>query len=174
MSIDKTKSEITFEKTTKPNLNQLLLPLIYSSEHVQREGLSRRGSDWNLDQILEGSAIPTDQKRSLRNAGIQAEDFVAWLLYAYSGKGRGIEKPAFFATKRLLEKPPVLAPEEYQRLAKSGSKVLGRNLAFTIDPLEGLPDPEWGGVMGSVSSEKLRDLAMALSFDLKVEDTTST
>jgi len=170
LSTDKTKDKNTSEKTTT-DVNQLLLPLIYSTETSKREVSSRRSSEWDLEKLLRANTIPPGQIEALKGAGVKGQDFAAWILYAYSQEGRGIEKPAFFTAKRLSENPPVLAPEEWQKLASEGPEYIGKNISFALEPFEGTTDLGWGDVMGKISREKLEQLSRALELDQAKERT---
>ena len=160
-SVEMTKDKNTFQNTTTKSVNQLLLPMIYSSE-TQGEDQSCRSSGWDLEKLLMGNSIPPDKIRSLLDSGIRGQDFAAWVLYAYSSAGRGIENPGFFAVNRLLENPPILAQERWIALADKGPDFVMENIQSALDPLGEDVDKGWGDVMGKVSKGRLQQLERVL------------
>jgi hypothetical protein len=88
-------------------------------------------------KLLQANNIPPDTAREIIQSDISGQDFVAWILYAYSQEGRGIKKPGFFAVKRLLNDPPVMAQWRWQQLAASGPGFVGENIRCAMDPIGG-------------------------------------
>jgi hypothetical protein len=165
-SKQRTKNVNTLENTTPKSVNQLLLPLIYSSKSVKNKDPDRRSSGWNFEELLRASMIPPKQAEDLQQRGISGGDFAAWVLYAYSEEGRGIKKPGFFAARRLLEDPSMLAQERWRSLAGSGPGFVIENIQRAMDPIGEDVEREWGDAMGKVPRVRLEQLARDLCLEV--------
>ncbi len=165
LSIISTKNIMTFTNTTTPNVNQLILPLIYQVEGLRRDEVVGCRLEWSLYELVEGNHLPRAAADKLSRVDRGGTALAAWILYAYSHEGRGIEKPGFFAMSRLLEEPPLLPHEQWVNLAEKGPRFVRECILHVLDPT-GEAAKEWGDVMGKVPRERLKALSMALGLSL--------
>ncbi len=159
----------TFTSTTTDGINQLVLPLMYEATSHTGDEVVVAQNDWKLDDLLMQNHIPPYQADLIIDRGVDPECFVAWLLYAFSQDGKGIEKPGFFAASRLLEEPPILPGEKWIRLAGQDHDYVVESIRRSMDPLDEGADEEWGDAMGIVSRERLSSLALALGLEITSE-----
>jgi len=152
--------------TTKqaPDLNQLVLPIILTtSPSVEgKDSVVVVTQNWDLDQLLQNSNIPANMRKTIRKKRINPNHFVGWLLYAFSEKGRGIKNPGFYAVTQLLSDDPVIASEDFVKLANKGSAFVRENLEVLWNPNEWECDPLWKETMGSIERSSLKQLGKVL------------
>jgi hypothetical protein len=119
-------------------------------------------SYWDLAVLLaRNPAIQTSSHKTLLDQNASPNALISWLIYAASPKGKGITKPAQFATSKLTANAQVGAGNAYDRLAVLPPKALyeliesalaGFEPGRTI-PQEGYAD--WHSVMANASMERL-------------------
>ena len=159
----------TLENTTTANVgvNQLILPFIYKySSGGDAENATGKKGGWSLESLVRGNSVPPGMVRELRRVKAYPTHFAAWILYAYSKEGKGIEKPGIFAAKSMMEMPPVLPGEKWLQLAEMGFEFVKSNLDQAMVSLLDDTDELWRWAMKGTSRARLKDLSHALGFDM--------
>jgi len=167
-STNSTQPERTLSSTTtQATMSQRLLPLIAHLPSIsQGAGVVVQESRWSIDDLLHRNHIPPKDSQTLRQAGIAASSFAAWILYCYSGEGKGIHSPGIFAANRLLQNPPLLPRDEWLVLAQRGPDAIRVNLLEALHGEGGAPDSAWRDAMEAISHERLGGLAKALGLEI--------
>lgn len=163
-------SQTTFINTTTQSINQLLLPMIYEAKQTKQEGVVVRDKQWDLNELCRNSHVPPAMVRELRRKEINATHFAAWILYAYSERGRGIAKPGIFAAKSLLEEARLLPSQGWIQLAQLGPDFIRDAIVSALAPFESELDPIWLSTMQEMPRSRLIELAGALGLQIEELD----
>ncbi len=163
------KIQKTLENTTTADVgvNQLILPFIYKSNSGgDAENATGKKGGWSLENLVRRNSVPPGMVRELRRVEADPTHFAAWILYAYSKEGKGIEKPGIFAAKCMLEDSPILPGEKWVQLAETGPEFVKSNLEHAMVSLLDETDEVWRWAMKGTSIARLKDLSHALGFDM--------
>lgn len=127
---------------------------------------------WDLEKLLNHNRVENKSKKVLIGAGVKAELFVSWLLYAASKQGSTIDKPINHTVSRLRKEPQVGAGGKYELLAKLPPADLARLVISSKDP-EGIRwsgNEDWRWAMKDASSAQMKRLAEQLLSEKAVKE----
>lgn len=129
------------------------------------------GEKWDLSALLRLARVHPARARQL--AGASAEAWVSWLLYWASTQGAKLNEPIGNAVNRLSTDPRMGAGGAFDRLAALGPEelrdwVVPHVLSPYAAPFGDSRDGSWQ-VMRGIPTERLRQLAEYLGFDLSWE-----
>lgn len=101
------------------------------TQPVQEEPASPIGrAGWSFSQIAQNNSLnpkgAKDLQKRFADEQVLALKFLAWILYAYSPLGRGLNDTTGVskAVKSLCSAQPEFAPQKFERLAKLGPRQL--------------------------------------------------
>ena len=117
---------------------------------------------WDLPTLFSRNpSVKSNNQKILVEQKASAQAFVSWLIYATSPSGKGITKPAQFATSKLVGNTQAGAGSFYDHLAAQPPRILyeliygslSGSLQQSSVPVEARTD--WQMVMTNASSERI-------------------
>ena len=119
----------------------------------------QRISNWELKTLLVRNGAFAPSIRTLLDASVKGEQFVAWMLYTFASGFTGKYSPMQTVMKALLGAPAAWPGGAYDRLANMPPKVLINLLDRAIkSPGERTGSQDWDGHMLDVPEQRLREL----------------